>query len=103
MKYPITPDGRYFVVRERLWRMSNPALPEALRQSLVNDLMDARRDVKRHALNAELLKDARSSVQSAKTALGERGPVWWTDGASDDNRKLAKNSSYVDWWLSANP
>jgi len=24
MKHPVTPDGRYFVVRGRLWRMSNP-------------------------------------------------------------------------------
>ena len=26
--YPTTPDGRYFVVRGRLWRCSNPNLPE---------------------------------------------------------------------------
>lgn len=24
--YPVTPDGRYFVVRGRLWRRSNPGL-----------------------------------------------------------------------------
>ena len=29
--YPTTPDGRYFVVRGRLWRASNPALePDVL-------------------------------------------------------------------------
>ena len=42
-KYPVTPDGRYFVVRGRLWRCSNPALLPAQRQALVQELMAARR------------------------------------------------------------
>ena len=46
MKYPVTPDGRYFVVRGRLWRCSDPSLPEDERQRLVNELMDARRAVR---------------------------------------------------------
>ena len=29
MRYPVTPDGRYFMVRGRLWRMSDPALDPA--------------------------------------------------------------------------
>ena len=95
-----TPDSRYIVVRGRLWRASNPELSEAERQKLVNGLMDARRAV-RDALKTEddaALKAARSRVQDAKVALGERGPVWWTDGAPDQNRKLVKNTSYADWW-----
>lgn len=44
--YPVTPDGRYFLVSGRLWRATNQPLPEALRQSLVNELMDARRAVR---------------------------------------------------------
>jgi hypothetical protein len=43
--YPNTPDGRYFVVRGRLWRLSNPALTDDVKDSLVKDLMAARRDV----------------------------------------------------------
>lgn len=43
---PVTPDGRYFVVRGRLWRRSNPALDPANRERLVQQLMDARRAVK---------------------------------------------------------
>jgi hypothetical protein len=43
--YPITPDGRYFVVRGRLWRMANPELPEEKRARLVAELMKARRKV----------------------------------------------------------
>lgn len=33
--YPTTPDGRYFVVKGRLWRCSNPSLDEDVRQRLV--------------------------------------------------------------------
>lgn len=44
--FPRTPDGRYFVVKGKLWRCTNPDLPETLRQELVGDLMQARRDVK---------------------------------------------------------
>jgi hypothetical protein len=39
MPFPITPDGRYFVVRERLWRCSNPDVPDDTRQRLVTELM----------------------------------------------------------------
>lgn len=43
---PTTPDGRYFVLKGPLWRCSNPLLSEDVRQLLVNELMDARRQVK---------------------------------------------------------
>ena len=36
-------------------------------------------------------------VDRTKCALGERGPVWWTDGAPDFNRHMARNSPYADW------
>jgi hypothetical protein len=42
---PVTPDGRYFVVKGQLWRCSNPSLKEDVRQSLVDELMAARREV----------------------------------------------------------
>ena len=60
--------------------------------------MDARRDVK-SALksgDATLEKKARARVNTAKVALGERGPVWWTDGAPDYNRRLLANTPYAD-------
>ena len=41
---------------------------------------------------------ARERVDAAKVALGERGPVWWGDGAPDYNRYLAKNTPYAQWW-----
>ena len=97
--YPRTPDGRYFVVRGRLWRTSNPQLGEVERARHVHDLMSARRAV-RAALaddDATALKVARAAVQAAKVALGERGPVWWDDGAPDFNRYMAKNTPYAAW------
>ena len=97
--YPVTPDGRYFVVRGRLWRTSNPALTQETRDRLVNSLMAARRSVKQ-ALpeGGPALADARAAVDGAKIALGERGAPWWTDGAPDLNRRLASNTAYADWY-----
>ncbi|WP_372012307.1 hypothetical protein [Pseudoxanthomonas sp. 10H] len=95
-----TPDRRYLVVRGRLWRAANPHLSEDVRQRLVRQLMEARRGV-RAALrdgDADRLGQARAAVQAAKVALGERGPAWWTDGARDYNRHLARSSPYADWY-----
>jgi len=99
-KYPGTPDGRYFVVRGRLWRTSNPALPADVRQELVDRLMQARRQVgtARKAADAAAERSARAAVDAAKRALGERGPVWWTDGAPDFNRRMVANTPYAGWY-----
>lgn len=99
-KYPTTPDGRYFVVRGRLWRTSNPALPDALRQRLVDELMGARRQVgvAKRSGDAVAERAARAAVDAAKRGLGERGPVWWTDGAPDFNRRMVVNTPYAAWY-----
>ena len=88
------------MVRGRLWRTSNPALPDAQRQRLITQLMDARRAVKDALASGDEqdLRDARGDVDAAKVALGERGPVWWEDGAPDYNRHLAKNTPYAAWF-----
>jgi len=103
--YPSTPDGRYFVVAGRLWRSSNPGLAPALRQELVDRLMRARRQVgvARKAGEPEAERAARAAVDEAKRALGERGPVWWTDGAPDYNRRMAANTPYADWYAALDP
>lgn len=95
-----TPDGRYIVVRGRLWRAANPGLHEAVRERLVAELMDARRAVGAalRASDADAERAARAKVDAAKVALGERGPVWWTDGAPDLNRHMAVNTPYADWF-----
>lgn len=61
--------------------------------------MYARRQVKqaKQLQDPEALKQARSQVHEAKVALGERGPVWWNDGAPDYNRCLVKNTPYANW------
>lgn len=97
---PITPDGRYLVVRGRLWRCSDPRLDPSVRQAAVDDLMAARRGV-RSAKDAEdeaALRRARAAVQDAKERLGERGPVWWDDGEPDLTRHLARTTAYADWF-----
>jgi len=100
--YPITPDGRYFVVRGRLWRSANPALSPAERDRLVAALMTARRAVAaaQRAGDVSGLVAARSAVDAAKRGLGERGPVWWTDGAPDYTRHMVRNTPYAEWYAS---
>jgi hypothetical protein len=97
---PRTPDGRYLVVRGRLWRASNPALPAAERERLTHALMDARRAVGAALRDQDpaALALARAAVHAAKVALGERGPAWWTDGAPDWNRRLVADTPYADWY-----
>lgn len=104
-RFPVTPDGRYFVVRGRLWRRSNPSLSDQLRSALVARLMDARRAVGTALRSAspEAESEARAAVDAAKIALGERGPVWWDDGAPDYNRHMARTTPYADWFALLGP
>ena len=101
----VTPDGRYLVVRGRLWRRTNPPLPSAERARLVGDLMNARRGI-RDALRAgdrAVERRHRAAVDAAKVALGERGPVWWDDGSPDYTRRLARTTPYAAWWAGVGP
>jgi hypothetical protein len=99
-QYPRTPDGRYFVVRGRLWRLSNPDLEPGERERLVKELMAARRAVRIVRDNPEALSKTRARIDAVKRALGERGPTWWSDGAPDYNRRLVRDSPYAEWYLS---
>lgn len=96
-----TPDGRYLVVLgargPRLWRATNPNLKPEVRQALTSELMSARKAV-RTAKAEEEVAAARARVDAAKIRLGERGPVWWSDGAPDLNRRLVAHTGYADWW-----
>ena len=97
-RHPHTPDGRYFVVRGRLWRTSDPRLGEAERERLVQRLMAARRAVRDAQGEPVATASARVGVDEAKVALGERGPVWWEDGAPDYNRRMARTTPYGAWF-----
>lgn len=96
-----TPDGRYMVVRGRLWRLSDPSLSEAEREALVRALMAARRAVRDAEGDPEALRAARSAVDAAKRGLGERGPAWWGDDEPDYNRHMARNTPYADWYAAS--
>lgn len=95
-----TPDGRYIVVKGRLWRRADPGLAQEERERLVAALMEARRAVKaaKRTDDAAAMARARAAVDAAKHGLGERGPVWWTDAAPDQNRRLVKNTTYAGWY-----
>jgi len=93
-----TPDGRYLIVKQRLWRAADPGLSADRRDALVHELMDARRAVRAAGDDAAALRRARGRVHAAKVALGERGPVWWSDGAPDYHRYLVKNTPYAAWF-----
>jgi hypothetical protein len=107
VKHPMTPDKRYFVVRGRLWRMTNPDIGEHERSKLTKLLMTARRAVRQAKADGDADAEAAAhrAVDKAKIALGERGPVWWKDGSPDLNRHMAKNTPYAAWYadLSRSP
>jgi hypothetical protein len=100
LKHPVTPDGRYFVVGAKLWRMSNPDIGPKQKTALVHDLMAARRAVKNAKASGDQGAEAEAhrAVDRVKQALGERGPVWWKDGAPDLNRQMVKKTPYSAWY-----
>ena len=70
------------------------------RLKLVHSLMAARRAVREAKRDSDVKAEAAAhkAVDRAKTALGERGSVWWTDGSPDLNRHMAKNTAYAEWY-----
>ena len=66
----------------------------------MRELMRARREVKEsiHSNDVGRLTTARASVDAAKIALGERGPVWWDD-STEFHRYLVTNTPYAEWYL----
>ena len=98
--YTPTPDHRYYVLKGRLWRLSNPGLDRKTHQQLVEQLMAAKREVRDGKDSIQRIS-ARLKADRAKRALGERGAVWWTDGAPDYHRCLVINTPYASWFTGA--
>ena len=98
-----TPDGRYIVIQGRLWRAANPSLPAEAKVRYMRELLNGRRALKaaKVANDEDAITAARRIIAGAQVGLGERGKVWWKDGAPDLNRTLAKNSPYADWYAAA--
>jgi hypothetical protein len=97
-----TPDGRYIIVQGRLWRAANPTLSAARKVRYMRELLNGRRELRTAKVTGEeaAITAARQRVALAQVGLGERGKVWWKDGAPDLNRTLVKNSPYAPWYAS---
>jgi hypothetical protein len=80
-------------------------LESGVRKRLVRDLMASRRAVRTALADADVggLAAARRQVDAAKVGPGERGPVWWDDGAPDLNRHMARNTPYADGFAALEP
>jgi len=76
---PDTDSSRYFVIKGRRWRKTDPSIPPTLEKQLVRELMSARRAVKaaKSTGDEQDMALARSRVNDAKFSLGERGQPWW--------------------------
>ena len=100
-----TPDGRYHVIQGRLWRAPNPTLPAEAKVRHMRDLLNGRRALKTAKATADeaAITAARRLIAGAQVGLGERGKVWWKDGAPDFNRTQVKHSPYADWFASVDP
>ena len=64
---------------------------------MIKQLMQARMAA-RAAADEAGQKAAAKQVHAAKVALGEAGPVWWTDGAEDVSGLAPDATTYADWW-----
>jgi hypothetical protein len=95
-----TPDGRYLVIQGRLWRAPNPTLASEAKIRHLRELLNGRRalNAAKAAGDEEAITAARRMIAGAQVGLGERGNVWWKDGAPDFNRTLARNSPYAEWF-----
>ena len=93
-----TPDGRYIVIQGRLWRAANPSLPAEAKVRHMRELLNGRRALKaaKTSGDEEAVTAARKLIAAAQAGLGERGKVWWKDGAPDYNRTLADRRGAVD-------
>jgi uncharacterized protein len=80
-----TEDGRYVIIDGRRWRASDPSLSEERRVELVKELMSARRavGVAKRSGDQPAEQRARTRVNSAKVALGERGSPWWSQNDTE--------------------
>ena len=74
LKHPVTPDGRYFVVRGRLWRLADPAIDPARKAALVHDLVAARRAIKDAKCVGDSGSDVKNEMRRYKKGTAKSGP-----------------------------
>ena len=96
LKHPVTPDGRYFAVRGRLWRLANPNLSSTMRAALVSELMVARSAVKSaKVVGDQIAEAARMTRSTSPNESSWNADRWWMDGSPDLNKHLVRNTSYA--------
>ncbi|OEJ30347.1 hypothetical protein [Streptomyces subrutilus] len=93
-----TADGHYVLIDGRRWRATDPDLPADAAARLRAHLMAARRAVgaalRAHDEDAE--HEARSRVQTAKVALGERGTPWWEQTDAERHARWTDGLAALD-------
>jgi hypothetical protein len=89
LKRPVAPDGRYFVVRGKLWRMSNPCLAPDEKSRLVKQLMNARRAVKAAKAAGSL------EAETAAHALWTKRSAGWERGDRSGGRMKRRTSTGI--------
>lgn len=118
-RYPVTPDERYVLMRGKLWRRANPALPVEARRELVQELKAAplAAAAKRAAdLEGEKLRMRRSMRSSGlwpnagrsggRTALWISTVVWRRTHLTPNGLRSCRprrNSAYADVSHAATP
>ncbi|MEV6285408.1 hypothetical protein [Kribbella sp. NPDC051770] len=93
-----TPDGHHVVINGRKWRATDPAIPDDVRDRLQHALMAARRAIAQAHRDddPEAERRARSRVQTAKVALGERGTPWWEQTAQEREDRWSSGLRQLD-------
>ncbi|GAA2559729.1 hypothetical protein GCM10010435_33720 [Winogradskya consettensis] len=79
----VAADGRYVTGSGRRRQAADPGVPDSLRRELVNELTTAR------SLARDTPDAARTRVEDAEVALGERGDPWWEPTSDGQRVRLA--------------
>ena len=90
-QYPVTPDGRYFVVKGRLWRCTDPSIPANAKQRLVGELMQARR------AKGEALRNADALGREAARQRVDEPNINWANGDLSGGTTV-RLTGIVTWW-----
>lgn len=72
-------DDDFIEVKGRRWRSTDPNIPPDVRAELVSELLAARTAFSGSARDSDRSRDARSRIDAAEIALGERGDPWSDD------------------------
>lgn len=86
-----TDDEKFFTVRGRRWRRTDPALAAEVVEQLKSHLGRGRSGVRagKKAQDTEAVAAARRTVGLAKHGLGERGAPWWELSERDRHARAA--------------